>query len=74
MRYEKLKMLYSLLQKMYPNTNISCNKGYGMEGEVVEINISADYVNGWDETDGSYFPLSLVFWEDKITALKWAEG
>lgn len=66
-------MLYSLLQEMYPNTNISYNKGYGMEGEVVEINISAD-LNGWDETDGSYFPLSLVFWEDKMTALKLAEG
>lgn len=73
MRYEKLKMLYSLLQEMYPNTNISCNKGYGMEGEVVEINISAD-LNGWDETDDSHFPLSLVFWEDKITVLKLAEG
>ncbi len=73
MKYEKLKMLYSLLQEMYPNTNISYNQGYGIEGEVVEINISAD-LNGWDETDGSYFPLSLVFWEDKITALKLAEG
>lgn len=73
MRYEKLKMLYSLLQEMYPNTNISYNQGYGMESEVVEINISAD-LNGWDETDGSYFPLSLVFWEDKITVLKLAEG
>ena len=60
MRYEKLKMLYSLLQEMYPNTNISYNKGYGMEGEVVEINISAD-LNGWDETDGSYFPCPLYF-------------
>lgn len=66
-------MLYSLLQEMYPNTNISYNKGYGMEGEVVEINISTD-LNGWDEIDGSYFPLSLVFWEDKMTALKLAEG
>jgi hypothetical protein len=73
MRYEKLKMLYSLLQEMYPNTNISCDVGLGTEGEVVEMNISAD-LNGWDETDGSNFPLSLVFWEDKMTALKLAEG